>query len=90
MESERLETYKNWSISVHCDPHNIGGRPTRYTALGILTLLCQAGQPPRVINHPPAVVHFAGKTFTTSEEANEAIIQEARRQIDLALERHDS
>lgn len=85
MQSERLETYKNWSISVHCEPLKIDGRPTRYTALGILTLLCQSGLTLRLINHPPAVVHFAGKTFLTSEEANSAVIDEAQRQIDLAL-----
>lgn len=85
MESERLETYKDWSISVHCETIKLGGRPTRYTALGILTLIPKATATPRVINHPPAVVHFAGKGFATSEEANAAVIREAKRQIDLAL-----
>lgn len=85
MESERLETYKNWSISVHCDPLKTTGRPTRYKALGILTLVCQASSNLRVIDYPPAVIYFAGKTFPSSEEANSAVIDEAKRQIDLAL-----
>ena len=90
MESERMETYKNWSIAVHCEVLKIDGRPARYIALGVLTLIGEANVIRNVINHPPAVVHFAGKAFATSEEANEAIIQEAKRQIDLALDRSES
>lgn len=84
MEEARLVSYRNWAISIHCELLKNDGHPLKYASLGILTLSPGAGASPnKQGSNPPAVIHFAGVAFSSSKEANDVILAEAMRQIDL-------
>jgi hypothetical protein len=84
MEASRLVSYRNWAISIHCEQLKNDGNSPKYAALGILTMSPGAATSPnKQDGNPPAVIHFASVAFSTSKEANDAILVEAMRQIDL-------
>jgi hypothetical protein len=81
MEALKLLCYKNWSIKIECQRYDHDPNPAAYSAIAFVTYIGQEN----LNDATPAkcfVATLPGMTFHDSHEANLAVQNEAKRQID--------